>query len=290
MLQPSSISTIQNPGFSSQDDLTSISRSDSAIRSSSIPTNGTTSQRSASTMTSAFPTRSQKVPESTTMPNESTISASSISISTSSMLPETTFVPECNPGQQYQYTDPSSGNPYVVQCNQTYQGIVGLATYESSPEDCISACSANSQCLGVGYDTSDGECDEYYGYAPNSGDQSPTVVFAQLLGRAFLVFGTSRTRTTTTPISTLYVSASAVTTASPSGSAFSSTMAPEFSSSDVKTTFSSSVSSRSDSTGIGINRLVNLSRHKQGSVLNGYYVVGDINVHKLVDLWEQNYI
>ncbi|KAI7258448.1 hypothetical protein KC343_g4286 [Hortaea werneckii] len=97
------------------------------------------------------------------MANESTISASSISISTLSMLPETTFVPECNPGQQYQYTDPSSGNPYVVQCNQTYQGIVGLATYESSPEDCISACSANPQCLGVGYDTSDGECDEYYG-------------------------------------------------------------------------------------------------------------------------------
>lgn len=60
------------------------------------------------------------------------------------------------------------------------------------------------------------------------------------------MFGESRTRTTTTPISTLYVSASAVTTASPSGIVSSSAIASEVFSDDVGTSFSSSASSRSD--------------------------------------------
>ncbi|GAB1744405.1 hypothetical protein NU219Hw_g1683t1 [Hortaea werneckii] len=323
--QPSSISTTQSPTINSENDLTTISPTESAYQTSS-------NSIEDSTVASQFPTGSQDVSES---------------IAT----PKSTFVPECNPGQQYQYTDPSSGNPYVVQCNQTYQGIVGLATYEASAEDCISSCSANSRCLGVGYDTSDGKCNEYYGYAPNSGDQSPTVVFAQLVGRVILVFGESRTRTTTTPISTLYVSASAVTTALPSDIASSSTVASEMSSGEVETMFSSSASSGSDSAaptstnqiatppddiattalsntptpeydpsrsqitqtpsssggviftesmsshtagrryvtiGIGVNSLVNLSRHNQISSFNGNYVVSGTNVNKLADLWEYN--
>lgn len=60
------------------------------------------------------------------------------------------------------------------------------------------------------------------------------------------MFGESRTRTTTTPISTLYVSPSAVTTALPSVIASSNTVTSESSSGEVGTTFSSSASSRSD--------------------------------------------
>ncbi|TKA33349.1 hypothetical protein B0A50_00902 [Salinomyces thailandicus] len=146
----------------------------------------------------------------------------------SSAIPTATTIPSCNStGEQYSYTDPTTGSNYVVQCNQTYQGVVGTSIVEDEMQDCINACSANPQCMGVAYNTTDGVCDEYYAFASASGDYSDTVVFAQLRSRAVVFDGTI---TTTVPVSTSYVPLTAVTTprppTAPASSSFSALYTP----------------------------------------------------------------
>ncbi|KAH9840342.1 hypothetical protein Tdes44962_MAKER07983 [Teratosphaeria destructans] len=143
--------------------------------------------------------------------NQSLDTTEHISCPPAHPVKNTSSSPSCHhqntPLTAIRYTDPSSGSAYTVQCNQTYQGVVGASVYEPTAEDCISACSSNPKCQGVGYNTTSGVCDEYYGYEPASGSESNSVVFAQVQGR--YARGQSGSASTITAISTVYVSASA---------------------------------------------------------------------------------
>ncbi|KAF2770578.1 hypothetical protein EJ03DRAFT_360658 [Teratosphaeria nubilosa] len=88
------------------------------------------------------------------------------------------------PKQLYHIQPPNSNRSLLLLTRPTIRGVVGASVYEPTAEDCISACSANPKCQGVGYNTTSGVCDEYYGYEPASGSQSNSVVFAQVQNRA----------------------------------------------------------------------------------------------------------
>ncbi|KAI7191831.1 hypothetical protein KC363_g3633 [Hortaea werneckii] len=128
-------------------------------------------------------------------------------------LPTATGIPSCSTqDEQSTYTDPSTGSVYVVQCNKEYQGVVERSIYEPGVEECVTDCSTNTRCIGVGYDTEEEICNEYSALVPASGNHSQSVVFAQMRARAVIYDGGL---TTTVPISTSYVPSTAVTTPLP---------------------------------------------------------------------------
>ncbi|RMY63724.1 hypothetical protein D0863_10328 [Hortaea werneckii] len=128
-------------------------------------------------------------------------------------LPTATGIPSCSTqDEQSTYTDPSTGSVYVVQCNREYQGVVERSIYEPGVEECVTDCSTNARCIGVGYNTEEEICNEYSAFVPASGNYSQRVVFAQMRARAVVYDGGL---TTTVPISPSYVPSTAVTTPLP---------------------------------------------------------------------------
>ncbi|KAI7161693.1 hypothetical protein KC349_g2632 [Hortaea werneckii] len=167
-------------------------------------------------------------------------SASSSWSTSESILPTATGIPSCSTqGEQSTYTDPSTGSVYVVQCNKEYQGVVERSIYKPDVEQCVTDCSTNARCIGVGYDTQEEICNEYSAFAPTSGNYSQKIVFAKMRARAVVYDGGS---TTTVPISTSYVPLTAVTTPLPPSMAGSASV------SILSTSLSSSSSSSLTST------------------------------------------
>ncbi|KAI7355615.1 hypothetical protein KC320_g2726 [Hortaea werneckii] len=128
-------------------------------------------------------------------------------------LPTATGIPSCSTqNEQSTYADPSTGSVYVVQCNKEYQGVVERSIYEPGVEECVTDCSTNARCIGVGYNTEQEICNEYSAFVPASGNYSQRVVFAQMRARAVVYDGGL---TTTVPVSPSYVPSTAVTTPLP---------------------------------------------------------------------------
>ena len=84
-----------------------------------------------------------------------------------------------------------------------------------------------------------GDCDEYYAYEPASGNYSSSTVFAQMKARAVKCDGGE---TTIEPVSTSYVSASAVTTPRPASRPASSSFSMLYTPTPFEGFTSSSVS------------------------------------------------
>ncbi|KAK5690427.1 hypothetical protein LTR97_012295 [Elasticomyces elasticus] len=142
----------------------------------------------------------------------------------------------CNSTQQnYPYTD-ASGNQYQVQCNTTYTGNVCQQVQEPDMASCINACSANTDCQGVGYDTTaSGTCYEYCSFSSGgTGTFSPNVQFASKQKRAVVQGGTTYTYQVTTAytsISSMSGSTSSASSMSMTGSSASMTSSSASSSS-----------------------------------------------------------
>ncbi|GAB1741648.1 hypothetical protein NU219Hw_g7066t1 [Hortaea werneckii] len=160
---------------------------------------------------SAAPTDTPKILSASS--DVASFSASSSWNTSEPPLPTATGIPSCSTqGEQSTYTDPSTGSVYVVQCNKEYQGVVERSIYKPDVEQCVTDCSTNARCIGVGYDTQEEICNEYSAFAPASGNYSQGVVFAKMRARAAVYDGGS---TTTVPVSTSYVPLTAVTTPLP---------------------------------------------------------------------------
>ncbi|KAK4960559.1 hypothetical protein LTR10_003455 [Elasticomyces elasticus] len=170
------------------------------------------------------------------------------SASTSSSAPAATTSQSlaCNSTQQnYPYTD-ASGSQYQVQCNTTYTGNVCQQVQEPDMASCINACSANTECQGVGYDTTSGTCYEYCSFSSGgTGTFSPNVQFASKQKRAVVQGGTTYTYQVTTAytsISSTSGSASSASSMSMTGSSASTTSSPASSSSGSSSIPSTSLS------------------------------------------------
>ncbi|KAK5729630.1 hypothetical protein LTR17_011817 [Elasticomyces elasticus] len=146
----------------------------------------------------------------------------SVSASTSSPAPAATTSQSlaCNNTQQsYPYTD-ASGSQYQVQCNTTYTGDICQQVQEPDMASCINACSANTECQGVGYDTTSGTCYEYCSFSSGgTGTFSPNVQFASIQKRAVVQGGT----TYTYQVTTAYTSVSSMSGSTSSASSMSMT-------------------------------------------------------------------
>ncbi|KAI7220391.1 hypothetical protein KC333_g2376 [Hortaea werneckii] len=252
LLEPSSVSFetsastfVQSGQMSSDSALTQITSGEQT--SSSLlgaPSSTFSFATSVSSSLTIFTTTSSTVPTETpsTFSTSSGLPSGSASSSWStseSPLPTATGIPSCNTqGEQSTYTDPSTGSVYVVQCNKEYQGVVERSIYKPDVEQCVTDCSTNARCIGVGYDTQEEICNEYSAFAPTSGNYSQRVVFAKMRARAVVYDGGS---TTTVPISTSYVPLTAVTTPLPPSMAGSTSV------SILSTSLSSSSSSSSSS-------------------------------------------
>ncbi|GAB1726346.1 hypothetical protein NU195Hw_g4595t1 [Hortaea werneckii] len=210
---------VQSSQISSDNALTQFTSGEQ--RSSSFPgapsstLSFATNLSSSSTIFTATSSPSQ-TETSSTFSATSGVALGSLSSSrnaTEPPLPTATGIPSCSTqSEQSTYTDPSTGSVYVVQCNREYQGVVERSIYEPGVEECVTDCSTNARCIGVGYDTEEEICNEYSAFVPASGNYSQRVVFAQMRARAVVYDGGL---TTTVPISPSYVPSSAVTTPLP---------------------------------------------------------------------------
>ncbi|KAK5708870.1 hypothetical protein LTR17_020275 [Elasticomyces elasticus] len=146
----------------------------SSASSSSIPPSSSAVASSSASLSSS----------AAIVSSASSVPASSSSSTTSSSAPTATTSQSlaCNNTQQsYGYTDPSSGSQYQVQCNTTRAGGVCQQLQTPDMSSCISACSANTQCEGVGYDSTAGTCYEYCSFGTGSAPAySPNVQFASI--------------------------------------------------------------------------------------------------------------
>ncbi|KAK1056656.1 hypothetical protein LTR74_014769 [Friedmanniomyces endolithicus] len=190
-------------------------------------------------------------------------SGSSSSVTTSSAPAATTSQSlACNSTQQsYPYTDPSSGSTYQVQCNTTHSGNVCQQMAAPDMATCISDCSDNTQCEGVGYDSSTGTCYEYCSFASgNSASFSPNVQFASVQKRAVVEGG----MTYTYQITTSYASVTSVSTSGSSG-----TVAPSTMSSGASSSGSSASSSGVPSTSLTSSSSMGMSMSMSMSGMTG---------------------
>ncbi|KAI7362317.1 hypothetical protein KC354_g7368 [Hortaea werneckii] len=226
VLEPSSVSSetsasafVQSGQMSSDSALTQVTSSEQTSSSFFVAPSSTSSfATSVSSSLTIFTASSSAAPTETPLTFSASSGVPSGSASNSwstseSPLPTATGIPSCNTqGEQSTYTDPSTGSVYVVQCNKEYQGVVERSIYKPDVEQCVTDCSTNARCIGVGYDTQEEICNEYSAFAPTSGNYSQKVVFAKMRARAVVYDGGS---TTTVPISTSYVPLTAATTPLP---------------------------------------------------------------------------
>ncbi|KAI7544089.1 hypothetical protein KC331_g7012 [Hortaea werneckii] len=254
VLEPSSISSetsasafVQSGQMSSDSAFTQITNGERTSSSifgapSSTFSFATSVSSSLTIVTATSSTAPTETPSTSSASSGVPSGSASSSWSTSeSPLPTATGIPSCSTqGEQSTYTDPSTGSVYVVQCNKEYQGVVERSIYKPDVEQCVTDCSTNARCIGVGYGTQEEICNEYSAFAPTSGNYSEKVVFAKMRARAVVYDGGS---TTTVPISTSYVPLTAVTTPLPPSMAGSTSVSILSTSLSSSSSFSSTSAS-----------------------------------------------